>query len=62
MATKETAPARGETKRFLVECDGCSYERSADGRDEAMRIGTDHRLETGHEPIAVELPPSTENA
>lgn len=62
MATKEVAPVRGETKRFLVDCDCCSYERSVDDRDEAMRIGTDHRLETGHEVVAVELPRSAEHA
>ena len=58
MATKETAPPHEETKRFLVECDVCSYERSADGRDEATRIGNAHRRETGHELVALELPPS----
>lgn len=64
MATKETAaaPAGEETKRFLVDCDGCSYERAADGREEATRIGADHRRATGHELVAVELPPSVETA
>ncbi|WP_222918753.1 hypothetical protein [Natrinema sp. SYSU A 869] len=62
MATNEMAPDRGETKQFLVECDGCSYERPADGRDEATRIGTDHRQETGHDLVAIELPPSIGDA
>ncbi|QLK26375.1 hypothetical protein HYG81_01785 [Natrinema zhouii] len=62
MATKETASSHEETKRFLVECNGCSYERSADGRLEATRIGNDHRRETGHELVAIELPPTSRNA
>lgn len=57
MATKETAPGRGD-KRFLVECDGCGYEQAVDSRAEATRVGSDHRRETGHEVVAVELPPS----
>lgn len=60
MATNETAPGSQERKRFIVECNGCGYERSADGRDEATRIGTDHRRETGHELVAIELPPMIE--
>lgn len=59
MATKETTAGRGD-KRFLVDCDGCGYERAADSRAEATRIGNDHRRETGHEVVAVELPPSAE--
>ncbi|SEP84596.1 hypothetical protein [Natrinema salaciae] len=62
MTTKETAPGGGEGKRYLVDCNGCSYERAATGRDEATRIGTDHRRETGHELVAIELPPTTETA
>lgn len=64
MATKETAavPTRDETKRFLVDCDGCSYEQAADGREEATRIGADHRHATGHELVALELPRSVETA
>lgn len=62
MATKETGTSGGDTKRFLVDCNVCSYERAATGRDEATQIGTDHRKETGHELVAVELPPSIENA
>lgn len=60
MATKETVPRRGETKRFRVSCDNCSYERSAEGRAEATRLGTTHRRETGHEIVALEVPPSVE--
>ncbi|WP_226479358.1 hypothetical protein [Natrinema amylolyticum] len=62
MTPNETAPARGETKQFLVACDGCSYERPADGREEATRIGSDHRRETGHDLVAIELPPSVGDA
>lgn len=58
MSTKNAGTDRGETKRFLVKCDGCSYERPADGRTEATRIGNEHRRETGHELVALELPPS----
>lgn len=59
MATNETTPGREATKRFLVTCDGCSYERSATGRAEATRLGDDHRRETGHELVALEVPAST---
>ncbi len=62
MATNDTGPARTESKRFLVQCDGCSFERSANGRDEATEVGADHRQETGHEIVAVELPPSVDSA
>ncbi|WP_049890829.1 hypothetical protein [Natrinema versiforme] len=64
MATKETAavPTREATKRFLVDCDSCSYERTADGREEATRIGADHRRATGHELVALEVPQSVETA
>jgi hypothetical protein len=58
MATNETTDDDGTGKRFLVKCDACSYERAADGREEATRLGIDHRRETGHDPIAVEVPPS----
>ncbi|WP_408958027.1 hypothetical protein [Natrinema sp. 74] len=59
MATNETRSTRTGPKRFLVQCDGCSFERPADGREEATQVGTDHRRETGHELVAVELPPSS---
>ncbi|WP_254764698.1 hypothetical protein [Natrinema marinum] len=58
----ESGSAQTDAKRFLVQCDGCSFERSADGREEATRIGTHHRRETGHEIVAVELPPSADSA
>jgi hypothetical protein len=58
MPLKEQAPGQGETRRFLVKCDGCSFERPAEGRDEATEIGDGHRRETGHELVAVEFPPA----
>ena len=58
MPVKEQAPGQGETRRFLVKCDGCSFERPADGRDKATEIGNGHRQETGHELVAVEFPAS----
>ena len=58
MAITESDPGQGETRRFLVECEGCSFERAATGRDEAERIGDAHRGETGHNLVALELPPS----
>ena len=58
MATKQTSSDRGETKQFLVQCDECSYEEAATGRAEATQLGADHRQATGHELVALELPPS----
>ncbi|QCC60321.1 hypothetical protein NP511_18395 [Natrinema thermotolerans] len=58
MATNEPTAGAAETKQFLVTCDSCSYERSATGRAEATRLGTDHHRETGHDPVALEVPAS----
>ena len=58
MATNERATEKGDRKRFLVKCDGCPFERTTDGREEARRTGSDHQRETGHELIALEVPPS----
>lgn len=58
MVARGKAPDRGETKRYLVECDECDFERTVEGRDGATRVGDDHRRATGHEIVAVELPPS----
>ncbi|RKD94972.1 hypothetical protein [Halopiger aswanensis] len=53
------SPSDGETtQRFLVTCDGCSFERTADGRENAAAIGDDHRRETRHDVVALEVPPS----
>ncbi|RKD95919.1 hypothetical protein [Halopiger aswanensis] len=49
-----------ETKQFLVKCESCSFERSTDGREEATRLGNVHHRETGHEIVAVEVPPSVD--
>jgi len=62
MPLKEQAPGQGESRRFLVKCDGCSFEQSAEGRDEATEVGDGHRRETGHELVAVEFPPSVKTA
>ena len=45
-------------RQYLVKCEGCSFERSVEGRDEAAAIGDDHRRATDHDVIAVEVPPS----
>ncbi|QSW99229.1 hypothetical protein [Haloterrigena alkaliphila] len=58
MAITERDPGQGEPKRFLVECEGCSFECATTGREEAERIGDAHRGETGHDLVALELPPS----
>ena len=59
MLTNRTSTDRdGELKQFLVQCEGCSFEHGADDRDEAMAIGSDHRRETQHEVVALEVPPS----
>ncbi|OLZ40692.1 hypothetical protein A6E15_06660 [Natrinema saccharevitans] len=62
MATNQTTPGPDTTKRFLVTCADCAYERSAAGRTEATRLGDDHRLETGHELVALEVPASAVGA
>ena len=48
----------GGLKQYLVQCEGCSFERAAADRDEAMAIGSDHQRETRHEVVALEVPPS----
>lgn len=58
MVTTGKAPDAGETRRYLVECDGCEFERTVEGRDGVTRVGNAHRRETGHELVAVELPRS----
>ena len=58
MGMSSKAPAQKETKQFLVDCDGCSFERTATGRDEATQIGIAHRRATGHELVAIEMPSS----
>lgn len=62
MAVRENDSDRGATKQFLVACDGCSFERAATGREEAERIGDSHRGETGHDLVALEVPPSRRSA
>lgn len=49
-------------RRYLVTCDGCAFEQSADGREEATAVGTDHRQETHHDVIAVEMPRSVDSS
>lgn len=49
-----------ESKQFLVKCESCSFERATDGREEATRLGNVHHRKTGHEIVAVEVPPSVE--
>lgn len=60
MVTKKTSSDRKETKQFVVNCNDCSFERTADGRDEAAHVGDGHRRETGHTLVAIEAPPSRE--
>lgn len=62
MLTNESAPHGGKTRQYLVKCEGCSFEHPTDERDDAARIGTDHHRETGHEVVAVEVPPSIGSA
>ena len=45
-----------ETRRFLVSCDDCTFERVAEGREEATRVGTVHRDHTDHDIVALEQP------
>ncbi|WIV67465.1 hypothetical protein [Natrialbaceae archaeon AArc-T1-2] len=53
-----TTLGRAETRQYLITCEGCTFERTADGREEATEIGSDHRRETDHAVVAVEVPPS----
>lgn len=62
MGTTGKAPEQGESTPYLVKCDVCSFERTVDGRDEATRVGNDHRRETGHDIVALEVPPSIGSA
>lgn len=56
---KEPPVAEGEqSKQYLVDCEVCPFEQMAEGRDKAKQVGTHHRLETGHELVAVEFPRS----
>jgi hypothetical protein len=41
-----------------VQCDGCSFERPAEGRTDATAVGTAHSDETRHRIVVVEVPPS----
>ncbi|MCU4740585.1 hypothetical protein [Natronoglomus mannanivorans] len=58
MDTREKPADSGQPKQFLVKCNGCSFERTTAGREEVTQIGNDHRRETGHELVALEVPPS----
>lgn len=58
MGTTGRTPEQGESTPYLVKCDGCSFEHTADGRDEATRIGDRHRREMGHDIVVLEVPPS----
>lgn len=55
---RESTDSEGETKRYLVNCETCAFEHTADGRERATVIGTDHQEETKHEVVALEVPPS----
>lgn len=44
-------------KQFHVDCAACSFETEVEGRVTAGRVANDHRKETGHDVVAVELPP-----
>lgn len=46
-----------ETRQYLVECDDCSFEATADGRDRAAQTARQHLADTGHDVVAVEVPP-----
>ena len=56
LTNRESTDQEAETKRYLVQCEGCSFEDTADGRDSATAIGTDHHRETRHEVVALEMP------
>lgn len=56
MATRGKTSDQSEPKRYLVQCDHCSLEQTADGRPEVEEIASTHRDETGHALVAVEWP------
>lgn len=53
---------RTTPRQYLVKCETCSFERRAEGRDEAAAIADDHRRETRHDVVALEVPPSIGSA
>lgn len=56
MALEERSANQGDAKRFIVQCDECSFASEAEGRYEARGMGTTHHRETGHDVVAVEWP------
>ncbi|NGM69642.1 hypothetical protein G6M89_11600 [Natronolimnobius sp. AArcel1] len=58
MFTDKESAEQEPPRQYLVKCDGCAFEQSVDGRDEAATVGNDHRRKTEHDVIAVEMPPS----
>lgn len=59
MALQGKVSDQRERKQYLIACDGCSLDQTADGREEAKRIADSHQRETGHEIVVVEWPRST---
>ncbi|MXV63793.1 hypothetical protein GS429_17340 [Natronorubrum sp. JWXQ-INN-674] len=62
LANRKPTDQDDGTKRYLVKCEGCAFEDTADGRDTATTIGTDHQRETQHEVVAVEVPPALDTS
>ncbi|WP_436343021.1 hypothetical protein [Natronorubrum sp. FCH18a] len=58
LTNRESTDRDDGPKQYLVTCESCSFEHTADGRDSATAIGTDHHRETRHEVVAFEVPPS----
>ena len=59
MVTGNEATDSEATRRYLVECEACPFERTVEGREQATRVGDRHRWETSHELVALELPRAT---
>ena len=62
LTNREPTDDDGGLKRFLVQCEGCAFEQAVTDRDEAMAVGSDHKEETRHEVVALEVPPSLRQA
>lgn len=44
-------------KQFKVSCEDCSFENEVKVRERAEALAHEHRVETGHDIVAVEFPP-----
>lgn len=53
---REDKQSPDQQKRYLVGCDDCSFDETADGRTKAKEIAETHQRETEHAIVVVEWP------